>query len=246
MKRFLRSGPVSAALGGLIWLYMALCARTIRWRVEGRDPAKALWAEGGPIIVTAWHSQILLLPSGWSRHMRRWPGRRAASAMMISLSAEGEPVARAIKHLGLESIRGSAASKRKRKDKGGAAAVAAALATLRRGGAVCVTPDGPRGPAREAAAGPALIARRADATLLPYALACRPAWRLNTWDRFVIPVPFARGAIVFGDSVRATGEIDTETVRAGLQRNLDAANQCAEALCARTAPKPSTRREPAQ
>lgn len=209
---------------------MALCGRTIRWTIEGADTARAAWREHDAVIVAAWHSRILLLPSGWAKLMRKWPGRRAPSAMMISLSPDGEPVARAIRHLGLESIRGSSSHKQKQKDKGGAAAVAAAIRRLKKGGAICITPDGPRGPAQISQLGPILLAQRTNAVILPYALASVPARRLSTWDRFIIPYPFTRGAIVFGEPIRIQRGEDNEMARTGLEVALNAATERAEEL----------------
>ncbi len=230
MKRWLRSGPLSALLGWAIWAYMALCGRTIRWRILGVDAAKAIFAAGSPVIFAAWHSQILLLPAGWTRQIRHWPGLPGPRAMMISLSADGEPVAAAIRHLGLDAIRGSARNKRKGKDKGGQAALSAALGALRAGGALCVTPDGPRGPAQRAGRGAALMAKRAGAVIIPYALAARPAARLNTWDRFLVPAPFGKGAIVFGDPIDGASATDVEAIGDALQHALDHANDRAEEL----------------
>jgi len=231
MKAFFRSTPVAVALGAIIWAYMALCGRTIRWQVEGLDSAKQAWADHDAIVVAAWHSTILTLPTGWTKFMRKWPGRRAPSAMLISLSDDGEPVARAIQHLGLQSIRGSRANKRKGKDKGGGAALAAASKLLKSGGALCITPDGPRGPRQRAGLGPILIAKRANAAILPYALATAPSHRLNTWDRFQLPLPFARGAIVFGDIVTFADKASPETMRQTLERRLNDATLRAETLC---------------
>ena len=231
MKSFFRSGPVVAIIGWLIWLWMALCGRTIRWQIEGSEAARQAWTASDGVIVTAWHSTILILPTGWTKLMRKWPTRRAPSAMMISLSKDGEPVARAIKHLGLEAIRGSSTHKRKNKDKGGARAVAAAIRLLKRGGAVCITPDGPNGPRQRAQAGPILLAQRSGAAILPYALASAPAKRLGTWDRFIIPFPFTRGGIVFGEPVTPTRDDDTETVRQKLEDSLNRATIRAEQLC---------------
>ena len=138
MKSLLRSGPVSALLGALIWVYMVLVTRTMRWTIEGDERAKEAWANSNGIIVAGWHSRILLLPTGWTKRMRKWPGRQAPSAMLISLSPDAEPVARAIRHLGLEAIRGSSSHKRKNKDKGGMKAVAEAIRLLKSGGAVCI------------------------------------------------------------------------------------------------------------
>lgn len=231
MKSLMHTRPIISLLGGLIWAYMALCSRTIRWRVEGLDTAREDWSRHHGIIVAAWHSTILTLPTGWTKFMRHWPGRSAPSAMLISLSADGAPVARAIQHLGLKSIRGSSTNKRKRKDKGGGAALAEASRLLKAGGALCITPDGPRGPRQRAGLGPILISKRTDAPILPYALATAPSKRLSSWDRFQIPIPFARGAIVFGKTI-SLGEAKTpERMREILEDRLNEATFRAETLC---------------
>ncbi|MEO0881769.1 MAG: lysophospholipid acyltransferase family protein [Pseudomonadota bacterium] len=231
MKRVLRSAPVAMVLGAVIWAYMALCGRTIRWRVEGLETAKDTWTRPNGLIVAAWHSTILTLPTGWTKFMRKWPERSAPSAMLISLSPDAEPVSRAIRHLGLEGIRGSSFHKRKSKDKGGGAAIAEASKLLRSGGAVCITPDGPRGPRQRAGLGPIVLARRANVPILPYALATAPSKRLSTWDRFQIPIPFARGAIVFGSPLTLAKSGTPETMRRELETALNIATRRAEALC---------------
>lgn len=241
MKSFLRHPIVVNILGYVIWLWMALINRTIRWQIEGDTAAKDVWANSTGIVVAAWHSRILLLPAGWTREIGRWPGRTAPSAMLISLSADGEPVARAIKHLGLEAIRGSASNKKKAtKDKGGARAIASAVRRLKSGGAVCITPDGPRGPAEIVSPGAILLAMRSGAPILPYALASSPAKRLGTWDRFIIPFPFTKGAIVFGPPIHTSRDDDPIDLQAQLQQSLDIATARAEAIVGQ-APLQSTR-----
>ena len=61
-----------------------------------------------------------------------------------------------------------------------------------------VTPDGPRGPAHVFAPGAAIAAQRTGALLVPIRAASR-AWRLKSWDRFLIPKPFARVQVVYGE-----------------------------------------------
>jgi len=231
MKWLFRSAPVVAGLGVLIWAYMALCSRTIRWRVEGLEQARSDWQAYNGIVVAAWHSTILTLPTAWTRYMRHWPGRQAPSAMLISMSADGEPVARAIKHLGLESIRGSSNHKRKGKDKGAIKAVRAATDLLKAGGALCITPDGPRGPRQRCGSGPIAIAKLGNAAILPYALATAPSKRLSSWDRFQIPFPFARGAIVFGEVIPPPTANTVANLQEVLEERLNGATKRAEALC---------------
>lgn len=230
MKGFLRNPIVTSLLGWLIWAYMALCNRTMRWKVHGVEQARELWLAYPNIIVACWHSTILLMPAGWNRIIRKWPQQKTRSAMMISLSKDGEPVAKAINHMGLEAVRGSSANKKKSKDKGGMRALAEALRILKNGGGICVTPDGPRGPAEVAQAGPIIMAQRSDAPILPYVVISSPAKRLKTWDRFRIPLPFSRGAIVFGDPVIPSEGASREDLQAALQSGLDTALQTAEAM----------------
>lgn len=244
MKSLFRSAPVVAMLGTLIWAYMALCGRTIRWRIEGLEHAQSDWASHEGVVVAAWHSTILTLPTAWTRYMRRWPGRKAPSAMLISMSADGEPVARAIKHLGLESIRGSSSYKRKERDKGGREALMEAVKLLKQGGAVCITPDGPRGPRQRAGRGPVTIAKRGNAVILPYALATAPSKRLSSWDRFQIPFPFARGAIVFGEAIDARQTDDIAAMQHCLETRLNDATRRAEELCGAPHIMPAPLREP--
>lgn len=230
MKAFLRSPIVTTVLGWIIWAYMALCNRTIRWQVEGDEQALATWLNYPNIIVAAWHSTILLLPSGWNRIIRRWPQQKTRSAMLISLSRDGEPVAKAIKHLGLEAVRGSSANKGKKRDKGGTRALSEALRILNSGGGICITPDGPRGPAEVAQNGPIIMAQRTSSPILPYAIVSAPTRRLGTWDGFRIPYPFTRGALVFGTPVIPDKSADRETLRQQLDDNLNRATARAEAL----------------
>lgn len=228
MKAILRSAIVTSILGWIIWAYMALCNRTIRWSVEGDEEALKIWLGYPNIIVAAWHSTILLLPSGWNRIIRKWPQQKTRSAMLISLSKDGEPVAKAIKHLGLEAVRGSSTHKKKKRDKGGMKALAEALRILKTGGGICITPDGPRGPAEVAQNGPVIMAQRSGAPILPYAIVSAPRKRLNTWDKFRIPYPFSRGALVFGEPVIPDKDADRETLRQRLEDNLNTAMARAE------------------
>ncbi|MBY9065335.1 lysophospholipid acyltransferase family protein [Hyphomonas sp. WL0036] len=232
MKAFLRSAPVVAVVGWLIWAWMVLVGRTVRWTIEGEAEARASLADECPgLVVACWHETILLMPSGWNRAIRRWPERRERAAMMISLSPDGESVARAIKHLDLDVVRGSKGNKKKaNKDKGGLRAIAEAAGRLREGGYICMTPDGPRGPRRIASQGAVTLAQRSGTKVLPYAISTRPAPRLNSWDRFIVPLPFTRGAIVFGPLIDCPRDASPEALQDALQRGMDEATLRAETL----------------
>ena len=232
MKSLLRSPFVIAILGRIIWAWMALIGRTVRWRIEGTETLKGcLAAEGPGVVLASWHETILLIPSGWTREVRHWKERRARAAMMVSLSPDGASVSEAVRHLDLDVVRGSKSNKKKTdKDKGGVRALAEAAKRLREGGLICMTPDGPRGPRRVATGGAVTLAQRVGAVVVPYALSVKPAPRLKTWDRFILPLPFTRGGMVFGAPIPCLRDADPEALQLALQTGMDAATRRAEEL----------------
>lgn len=232
MKALLRSGPVQFLLANLIWAYMSLTGRTIRWTIEGEEELHAVWQEADHgLIFSCWHSRILLLPVGWMLQKRKVGMARGNPGILISLSRDGEFVARAAEKLGLRVIRGSAANKKKKsKNKGGAAAIREASDILGQSGVVCITVDGPRGPRQRASLGAVLLAQRKNAKIVTYAFAASPAKRLNSWDRFVIPMPFGKGALVFGPVIDAPRNVEPEIIRQQVEEALNAATERAEGL----------------
>ncbi len=133
--------------------------------------------------------------------------------------------------LGFPAIRGSSGNPDKPdKPKGGAQALRAMLQWLKGGNhGVAITPDGPRGPAEVIGEGPILLARLSRAPVLMVGLASRPCIRMGTWDRAVLPLPFARGAIVWEPALRAGPGEDAEMLRSDWAERLARVTAAAEA-----------------
>lgn len=222
--RPLRLPVVQAALSGLLAAWLKLCHATTRWRYENREAAETVWVSGGGTIVCFWHSRITLAPACWPRKGTQEP--RA----LISLSPDGEFIARAMQQLGFPAIRGSSAKKSALdKAKGGSVAFRDVLRWIQSGGAAALTPDGPRGPAEEMAEGAVLLARLSGAPVLLVGLASSPGLTLDTWDKAQLPIPFGRGAIVYEGPFQIGRDADLEAVRADWTARLSAATRRAEA-----------------
>ncbi len=189
--RPLRNPLIQAILAWTLAQWMRFCFATIRWTHRNEGVAERVWADGGGVLCAFWHSRIGLSPACW-------PLDRAQSAKaLISLSPDGQFIARAVALQGIPAVRGSSANKDKAdRAKGGSQALRDGLRQLKVG-ALAITPDGPRGPAREMAEGLPLLARLSKAPVLFIGLSCKPAIRLNSWDRAILPLPFGRGAIVW-------------------------------------------------
>lgn len=222
--RPLRNPVIQAILAWTLAQWMRFCFATIRWTHENQEIAETVWKQGGGVLVAFWHSRISLAPVCWP-HDRAQPGR-----VMISLSPDGQFIARAVARLGFPAIRGSSTNKDKAdRAKGGTQALRDGLRHLKAGGGLAVTPDGPRGPARQMAEGVPVMARLSGDPVLLVGLSCNPAIRLGSWDRAVLPLPFGRGAIVW-DSVHYPAGEDVADVAVDWAERISAVEARADAL----------------
>lgn len=194
---------------------------TLRLTTEGLEALEPLWAARQPMIYAVWHERILMVP--WlAARLRRTRGARAVH-VLASRSRDGELAARWVARFGLSVVRGSSS-------RGGAQALRALAAAVRAGDDVAVVPDGPRGPRRRLQAGLVVLAAATGAPVVPFAIAARPARRLASWDRFMIPLPFARAAVVVGKPAAVARGADRETARADLERALTDVTAAADRL----------------
>jgi lysophospholipid acyltransferase (LPLAT)-like uncharacterized protein len=88
----------------------------------------------------------------------------------------------------------------------GASALLQLTQVLASGRDVVITPDGPRGPAYELGPGIIFLAQKSGAEVLPMNLEYSRCWRLGSWDRFIVPRPFAKVRVLISQPhrVRAT------------------------------------------
>jgi lysophospholipid acyltransferase (LPLAT)-like uncharacterized protein len=190
LKTLRAAGIARRLLPRLVAGYIALVWRTTRWRVEGAEHRQA-GRDGGAVIAAFWHGRVFLSP------MLAPEGRHTSA--IISNNRDGDIIAEAAERLGVSPIRGSTRHPGKAdRDKGGREAFAGGLAALARGDVLAITPDGPRGPRMRAQPGVAALAIMARAPVLPLALSTQRGRFLGTWDRFLLPLPFDRGVLVYG------------------------------------------------
>jgi lysophospholipid acyltransferase (LPLAT)-like uncharacterized protein len=194
---------------------------TLRLTAQGLDSMQELWATRQPLIYATWHGRILMIP--WLNvRLVRTRGARAVR-VLASRSDDGELAARWVARFGLSVVRGSSSRE-------GAAALRALAAAVRAGQDVAVVPDGPRGPRERLQAGLVVLAAATGAPVVPLAFAARPARRLASWDRFLVPLPFARAAVVFGAASIVPRGADRERARVDLERALRDVTEAADRL----------------
>jgi lysophospholipid acyltransferase (LPLAT)-like uncharacterized protein len=165
-----------------------------------------------PVIYVLWHNRFFPVPAAWSRLCRAQ--RRCVA--LTSASRDGDMVARAMAVFGLGAVRGSSSRR-------AVAALVGLKHALEDGLDVCLTPDGPRGPRYVVQAGVIKLAEATGAPVIPIHVHFSSAWRLKTWDRFVIPKPFSRVRVTFGEAIVLPRKMDAaafEKARIDLESQL--------------------------
>ena len=150
---------------------------TLRLRVVNKptDPSNKIYI--------FWHSKMLI---GW------WLFKKENYLALVSKSKDGDILTRLLKKWKYFVIRGSSS-------KGGKDALEQIFGEITDGNSVVITPDGPRGPAREIKNGALIISNRTGYPIIPIKIDCSNKKILKkSWDKFEIPLPFSKCEVSFG------------------------------------------------
>ena len=158
---------------------LQLWGRTLRYEIDDRAGVVGRSVTEN-YIGALWHNRLLVFPLVLRRF---FPERHGAA--LISASRDGDLLADAVRRFGYDVVRGSSSRL-------GASAILQLAQVLASGGDVVITPDGPRGPAYELGPGIIFLAQKSGAAVVPMNLEYSRCWRLGSWDRFIVPWPFAK------------------------------------------------------
>ena len=190
------------------YLVIRAVALTLRFRWE-YSPA-VLENNQRPVIFCIWHNRLALSLFMYTHYARRLkqPPRLAA---LVSASKDGGVLARVLEHFGVQPVRGSSSRR-------GHQALLELTSWAERGYDLAITPDGPRGPCYVAQHGVVSLAQVSGMPIVPCSQRLHCKIRLNSWDRFQIPLPFSRVTMTFGEPFLVPRDLsDTEREHFRLQ-----------------------------
>lgn len=187
------SGVAAAVVGaGILGL-----RATFRIREIHPDREQRLRDLGVPYVYTLWHGRMVLCILA---HLHE------QIVTMASRSKDGEVIARWLVRNGYIPVRGSTR-------KGGREALGEMIELVRAGHRAALTVDGPKGPPRKTQAGVLKLARETGAWILPFTGASSRPWFLKSWDRYLVPKPFSRCLVGYGEPFPIPPEMpDTEAL----------------------------------
>lgn len=196
-----------------IFSYIGLCivkiiSATYRIRIINPEIEQNILNKGQVPIYASWHQRFF---PGITFFATRKP-----ISIMISRSRDGELIARTVNILGWHPVRGSSS-------RGGRQALREIMALVDRGYKIAHIVDGPRGPLGIVKPGLLLIARTSGMPILPTLTSAEKKWVFNSWDRFMVPKPFSRVIIRFGNEAYVHKELKGsafEKLRSSIENDL--------------------------
>ncbi len=178
IKKALKHPKVHQALAWLGSGYIRLVLSTSKVELHVAQESQPYFDGEQPAIFALWHSRIMLIQCNI-------PKKRPMH-VMVSSHSDGRMIADILAHFDVVPVHGSTS-------KEGAKALKQMVRDFRAGKNVSITPDGPRGPARQVKEqGVAQLAMLTQAPIICVSYAATRHKRLNSWDRFVIPLPFSQ------------------------------------------------------
>jgi len=196
--------------------FLNLIALTIRYRL--RDPHGFMQRKDfGQAIYCVWHNRLALSMKIYflfGRQRYQSPGL----AGLVSASRDGALLSKIFENFGIQPVRGSSSRR-------GAQALRELTTWTKRGYDISITPDGPRGPRYVVAEGAIALAQFTGLPIVPTSYHLNWKIQLKSWDRFQIPLPFARCEVTAGRVIIVPPDADAavhERIRQELEAELRA------------------------
>lgn len=189
---------------------MNLLRLTYRFEFRGEENLKL--TNGKNHLLAVWHQNLLggILAQTGKHYI-----------VIVSRSADAEPVAFACRRFGHLVVRGS--SRKGKVDKGGQAAKEEMIEELKKGVPGAVTVDGPKGPAFKVKLGIIQMAKESGAMIIPYTVKAKKYKQFQSWDSFQLPLPFSKIVVHYGVPIEVSG-LDDQTACLEVESQLNKEN----------------------
>jgi hypothetical protein len=198
---------------GAVAIFLALRALLFTVRCRLRAPSE-YFAPGAPVpaIFCIWHNRLATCVKVLDVHRRPHNGG-AGMAALISASKDGAFLSRILEWFGVQPVRGSSSRR-------GAQALLELTTWAERGYDLTITPDGPRGPCYEVQEGVASLAQMTGLPIVPVTFNLNWKIKVKSWDRFQIPLPFARCEVCVGRVIHVPPDV-TDDERKAIRQQVE-------------------------
>ena len=193
-KKILRT---KLAYSVICWVgakYIKFVSFTNSWSFINKKYVENLWKKNEAFILCFWHGRLLMMPLSWNKEKK--------INVLISAHSDGQLLSKTVKHFNIETITGSSS-------KGGSEAIRNIIKSLKSGISIGMTPDGPRGPRMKVNSAIIKIASLTGHKIVPLSYSVKKKFFLNSWDKFLVALPFGKGCFVWGKPIKIKKNIST-------------------------------------
>ncbi|MEC9489720.1 MAG: DUF374 domain-containing protein [Halanaerobiales bacterium] len=193
----------------LAYYLMKIINSSLRLKVEGWQVPAQMLKDKQSLIFSSWHGKSWI-PAYFLRDLGIYA--------LTSLSRDGSYMTRVLEDLGWNTVRGSSS-------RGASRSLLSLYKKLKRGESTALTPDGPTGPIYEVKPGIIFLQQRAGSLIVP--MGADAVWKknFNSWDNYLLPLPFSRASLVFGKAFAFDSEVDMETKQKLLKNKMIEVNE---------------------
>lgn len=179
LKKLLRSKIITHMISSLIYYYALLIGKTTKWQTKGTKEFYACWEKEKSLILIGWHGRAMLYPYFWNK---KYPLNA-----LVSLHQDGRLIAGFLEKCGIGTIGGSS-------NENAVGSARDLIESLQKDKAICIIPDGPKGPNMKLSKSPVYFAQKSGKPI--YGITCSVKGSKivhKAWDKMMIPLPFSEG-----------------------------------------------------
>ena len=174
----------------ICWLgakYIKFVSFTTKWSFINKKYVENLWKKNESFILCFWHGRLLMMPLSWNNKKK--------INVLISAHSDGQLLSKTVKYFDIKTIIGSSS-------KGGSEAIRNIIKSLKSGISIGMTPDGPRGPRMKINSAIIKIASLTGNKIIPLSYSVKKKIFLNSWDKFLVALPFGKGCFIWGKPIK--------------------------------------------
>ena len=167
--------------------YIKFVSFTTKWSFINKKYVENLWKKNESFILCFWHGRLLMMPLSWNNKKK--------INVLISAHSDGQLLSKTVKYFDIKTIIGSSS-------KGGSEAIRNIIKSLKSGISIGMTPDGPRGPRMKINSVIIKIASLTGNKIVPLSYSVKKKIFLNSWDKFLVALPFGKGCFIWGKPIK--------------------------------------------
>jgi len=191
-KKILRSKLIYSLACWIGAKYIKFVSITTKWSFINKNYVDQLWDSNESFILCFWHGRLLMMPLSWNKKKK--------VNVLISAHPDGQLLSNTVKHFKIDTIIGSSS-------KGSSMALRNIIRSLKSGISIGITPDGPRGPKMKINSAIIKIASLTGSKIIPLSYSVKNKFFLNSWDRFLLALPFNKGCFIWGKPIKVKKNI---------------------------------------